>query len=273
MTRCDLDVAVAWAAAEGWNPGLHDADCFYAADPTGFLMGVLDGEPIASISVVKYGQTFGFVGFYIVKPEYRGLGYGFKLWQAGLKSLAGRAIGLDGVVEQQANYIKSGFGLAHRNIRYEGKGDRSAAPTVPIVPLSSRPITEIITYDRAFFPADRADFLTNWIAQPDSYAVGIVRDGKLRGYGVLRACRTGTKIGPLFADTPQNAEGLFLTLKARVSPGEPFFLDVPAVNASAVSLAETQHMHPVFETARMYTQPQPHLSSDRTYGITTFELG
>ena len=52
MTRQDLDRAINWAAAEGWNPGLKDADCFQAADPMGFLVGRLGGEPIASISVV-----------------------------------------------------------------------------------------------------------------------------------------------------------------------------------------------------------------------------
>ncbi|HLA33082.1 MAG TPA: GNAT family N-acetyltransferase, partial [Pseudomonas sp.] len=31
MTRAEVDLAIDWAAAEGWNPGLHDADCFYAA--------------------------------------------------------------------------------------------------------------------------------------------------------------------------------------------------------------------------------------------------
>jgi hypothetical protein len=27
-TRVDLDLMVEWAAREGWNPGLADADCF-----------------------------------------------------------------------------------------------------------------------------------------------------------------------------------------------------------------------------------------------------
>ncbi|MGZ4981767.1 MAG: GNAT family N-acetyltransferase, partial [Methylobacter sp.] len=70
MTRQEINIAVDWATEEGWNPGLHDADCFYAADPSGFLVGLLDDEPIATISVVKYGDSFGFLGFYIVKPEY-----------------------------------------------------------------------------------------------------------------------------------------------------------------------------------------------------------
>jgi len=100
MTRQEINLAVDWAAGEGWNPGIHDADCFYAADPGGFLVGMLGDEPIATISAVKYGHSFGFIGFYIVKPEYRGKGYGIQIWNAGMESLSGRSIGLDGVVAQ-----------------------------------------------------------------------------------------------------------------------------------------------------------------------------
>jgi hypothetical protein len=77
MSRAELDLAIGWARDEGWNPGLHDATPFHAADPEGFLVGVLDGRPISSISVVRYGQTFGFLGLYIVIAEQRGRGYGF----------------------------------------------------------------------------------------------------------------------------------------------------------------------------------------------------
>jgi hypothetical protein len=74
MHRDQLDTAVEWAAAEGWNPGLYDADAFFATDPTGFFVGLLDSQPAASISVVKYSEAFAFVGFYIVRPDLRGQG-------------------------------------------------------------------------------------------------------------------------------------------------------------------------------------------------------
>jgi GNAT superfamily N-acetyltransferase len=80
MTRNQIDIAVEWAAKEGWNPGLHDADCYYAADPDGFFIGLRDDEPIATFSAVKYGESYGFSGFYIVKPEHRGKGYGIQIW-------------------------------------------------------------------------------------------------------------------------------------------------------------------------------------------------
>lgn len=51
ITRIELDIPIKWAAKEGWNPGLYDADAFYATDPKGFFMGFLDGEPISSLSL------------------------------------------------------------------------------------------------------------------------------------------------------------------------------------------------------------------------------
>jgi hypothetical protein len=273
MTRGEVDVAVDWAAAEGWNPGLYDADCFTAADPNGFLVGLLGDEPIASVSAVKYGDPFGFLGFYLVKPEYRGKGYGILVWNAGLAYLTGRTIGLDGVVAQQDNYRKSGFSLAYQNIRYRGSGGGNLPADSGIAPLSTLPFDEICAYDKPFFPGSRIQFLRCWIDQPQSTALGILRDRKLAGYGVLRRCRSGYKVGPLFADTPEYAERLFAALKSHAPEGVPIFLDVPAVNSAAADLVMQHGMAPVFETARMYLGKAPDLPMNRLFGVTTFELG
>lgn len=273
MTRQQVDIAIDWAAAEGWNPGLYDADCFYAADPNGFLVGLLGDEPIATVSVVKYGDSFGFLGFYIVKPEYRGRGYGIQIWNAGLAYLRGRTIGLDGVVAQQENYKKSGFTLAYRNIRYQGAGGGDYPTDSGIVPLSTIPFDAICAYDKPFFPDTRMQFLKRWIDQPHGTAIGILQNRKLSGYGILRICRSGYKVGPLFADSPELAEHLFLTLKAHAPEGAPVFLDTPAVNSAAVELAERHDMIVAFETARMYTGKSPELPINRLFGVTTFELG
>ena len=54
MRPDEISIAVDWAAAEGWNPGLADAACFATVDPDGFLIGELDGAPAATISCVNY---------------------------------------------------------------------------------------------------------------------------------------------------------------------------------------------------------------------------
>jgi GNAT superfamily N-acetyltransferase len=233
------------------------------------LLGLLDGEPIASISGVAYDEGFGFLGFYIVKPGHRGKGYGLRIWNACMDRLRGRNVGLDGVVAQQRNYRKSGYRLAYKNVRYQGTGGAAAAG---IVDASSLPFEALAAYDRTCFPAPRERFLRCWLAMPESAALAVLRRGRLAGYGVVRRCRAGHKIGPLFADDAEAAEALFRALAARAAD-EPFFLDVPEINAEAKALVARHGMTPVFETARMYTGPDPAIALDRVFGVTSFELG
>jgi hypothetical protein len=90
---------------------------------------------------------------------------------------------------------------------------------------------------------------------------------------VVRPCREGFKIGPLFADDKIIAQKLFLALIEDVPGGIPYFLDVPDLSKDAVSMAIYYEMNPVFETARMYKGTEPELPMNRIYGITSFELG
>src|SRR3954451_13784211 len=271
-SRRELDLALEWAAQEGWNPGLSDAQCFHVTDPEGFLLALHDGEPVASISVVRYGTDFGFLGLYIVRPDLRGRGYGYRLWQAGMARLEARTVGLDGVVAQQDNYRRSGFSLAHQNIRYGGQPGVGAPQDARIKAVAGELLGAVLAYERAFFPAPREGFLRCWLDPRRHAARVFVEAGAVRGYGVLRRCRTGFKVGPLMAETAESAEALFQSLAAEVG-GEPVFLDVPEPNPAAQALAARHGLAPVFETARMYRGPDPQLPLARIYGITTLELG
>lgn len=275
-SAADFATAVDWAAAEGWNPGLDDLLAFHGTDPGGFFMGWIGGRPVSSISVVRYGPRFGFLGFYIVHPDFRGTGAGWAIWQHGMASLVGRTVGLDGVVAQQENYRKSGFVLAGRNVRYSGvptvTAEKSAAE---IRPATSSDLEAILRYDRAFFAAPREVFTRSWVLPGAGVlrtARIAVKGGTIAGYGVMRQCRSGYKVGPLFAEDESIASALFADLCA-TAPGEQIALDTPQDNRTAVALAERAGLAPVFETARMYRGPAPELPIQRTFGITTFELG
>ncbi len=274
MGREELDLALDWAADEGWNPGWSDGDCFYQADPAGFLMGYLDSKPVGCISAVSYEKVFSFIGFYMVVPDYRGRGYGLQLWNKAMARLKGQPVGLDGVPEQQANYRKSGFRLAYRNIRFEGPAVKNGPQGVAnLSDLRDLPFALLEKYDARCFPAPRTAFLKSWLAMPQAYGVGWVKDGNLCGYGVIRKCRRGYKIGPLFADDRHKAETLYLKLSSYVQDDEAVYLDVPEVNPSALLMAEKFGMKKVFETARMVCGPEPEMALRKIYGVTTFELG
>ena len=273
MQRDEVAFAVDLAAQEGWNPGLHDAACFFAADPNGFLIGERQGEPVGCISAVSYAGRYGFVGLYIVRPEFRGQGHGLQLWKAALARLRGHDVGLDGVVAQRGNYGKSGFRFAYPSFRYRGRGGAQAAVHGSIRPATEIAFEAIAEYDRRIFPERRDAFLRQWLAQPAARAFAALDQGRLTGYAVARRCLDGWKIGPLAADGPAIARRLHDAAIAHVPPGEAVCIDIPQGNPDTKPFLATLDVKPVFETARMYNGPQPAIELSKLFGVTTFELG
>ncbi|MET8022496.1 GNAT family N-acetyltransferase [Streptomyces avermitilis] len=272
VTQASLDdwpVVVGWAADEGWNPGLSDAPSFFAQDPEGFFVGRIAGEPVSAISVVNYGADYAFLGFYLVRPDLRGRGYGLTTWKTALAHAGDRTVGLDGVPAQQDNYRQSGFELAHRTARYTGTVP-AGEPAPGVRPAEAADLAAVAAYDSACSPADRPRFLEHWLTGPGHRTFVRLVDGRLTGYGVVRPALDSLRIGPLFADSAEDARALFAALTA--DAGE-IAVDIPATNTAAVALAREAGLTPSFETARMYTGPVRSFAADRVYGITSLELG
>jgi GNAT superfamily N-acetyltransferase len=273
MTLSDLERVAGWAREEGWNPGLGDAEAFFAADPGGFLVGEAGGAPVAAISAVRHGDGVGFVGFYICRPAFRGRGFGMALWRAGLARLADcAAIGLDGVPAQQENYCRSGFVLSRRNIRWGGT-PRDFGPSDGVAPLGAVPFEAISAFDRRATGYARPAFLAAWTREtPTRRGAALIGQGRLRGWGVARDCAEGAKIGPLFAEDAAGAAAILAALAARTG-ARPLFLDTPETNPAALGLAEGLGLAPAFETARMWRGAPPPEDIALTFGVASFELG
>ena len=270
-------ITIPWMRDAGWNPGMNDAETYFTADPEGFFVGELNGDPIATISCVRYDEAFGFIGCYIVKESFRAHGYGMAICEATIGHLRGCTAGGDGVLENVEKYKQIGAEYAWRNARYEGiKCGPQSALNREVLDAREIPLAQLEELDAACFPAKRTAFLNAWLHQPGTHALAMrdpKNDSTVRGYGVIRPCFRGWKIGPLFARDSEAGGILFDELIHRIPDGDPFVLDVPEPNAAAMDLVRRRSMNEVFATARMYIGPFPKLNLGWTFGITTFELG
>lgn len=272
LTPDETHIPIEWARDEGWNPGLHDAQSHYPVDPSGWFCAEQDGEIIGTAVAVNYGTEFSFGGFYIVKEQFRDHGVGWDLVRAINTHIGERNLGIDGVFEMQEKYReKMGMLFAYRNIRWQGIASGIEQPD--LVLATKVPFDSLLRYDAAHFPAERKIFLENWIRQPEGTAlVKLGKDEDIHGYGVIRKCYEGYKIGPIFADNPLTTDEIFEGLTSTV-PGELIFFDTPEPNTAAVRMAQKREMTEVFGTARMYTKKIPSLPVHEIFGVTTFELG
>ncbi|MCX4680612.1 GNAT family N-acetyltransferase [Streptomyces sp. NBC_01433] len=262
-----------WADGEGWNVGNGDVACFHPTDPAGFFIGRLDGRPVAAVSIVNYSDRYAVLGHYLTDPEFRGRGHGLATWNAAFPHAGNRTVGLDAMPAQQANYETHGFKAVHDTVHYAGRPARPAGLVPGTVRVTPEHTEALAAYDRGCFPADRSGFVARWLTSPGRTARARLRDGAVAGYGVIRPAGRGHRIGPLFADTPQDAAALFDSLVSHLGPDEEVSLDIPGTHTASADLLASRGLEARFHTVRMYTGPVPETAEERVFATTTLELG
>jgi len=277
LNREQVNLLISWAAAEGWNPGLQDPDVFHDIDPEGFLGLEVAGELVAAVSVVKHNPQHSFLGLYICCPSHRGKGQGWAVWQAGMAHSIGTTIGLDGVVEQQDNYKKSGFEPAWTNHRFIGELEHQNTPPASsqclFRQLEHSDLEQAIGYDAAIGGVRRVGYLSQWFNNTPTRKTLIAMNGsKPCGVATIRQCEEDFKIGPCLADSDEIARGLIFALSSQVNASR-VIIDVPAPNTQAIDLVKSLNFKSVFETARMYKGEKPEVDHPRLFGLASLELG
>ncbi|MBT8156051.1 GNAT family N-acetyltransferase [Epibacterium ulvae] len=269
MTVAELETCLTWARDEGWNPGVEDAPAFFAADPDGFFVAEVNGEMAACISVVNQCETQSFLGLYICRPEWRGRGIGYALWQHALKHAGSRTVGLDGVPDQQDNYRRSDFEGSGQTVRFQGalgqgtQGTRRAAPD---------DMAQLLTLDTRAAGYARTAYASAWFESTDTRETRVIdREGRIEGFATFRQCHDGIKIGALQANTETDARLLLQSVPVRFD-STPCFVDT-ATGSALAHVLERSGFAPVFSTARMYRGTAPNAKAPLYFAPTTLELG
>ncbi len=123
ISNDEIDEVNKWAMIEGFAPGFDDISIYKNTDNKGIWVGCLNNEPIGSIACVKYNPSYGFMGLFIVKKEFRNQGYGLMLWKHALNYLKDiDCIGLEAAPERLHDYQKWGFKQSSITNRWQLSG-------------------------------------------------------------------------------------------------------------------------------------------------------
>jgi GNAT superfamily N-acetyltransferase len=279
MEHTEAQQLFSMARAEGWNPGAFDLTCAWAYDPDAFVALRYRGRMIAGGSIFRHNSSFGFMGLFIVDPEFRGLGLGRKLWHERLGRLRGRLapdafVAMDGVFAMEHFYAAGGFEPHHETTRYQGVASCAVVPLIdPALRLDSLPdVDAVLSLDRENTPYDRTGLLRLWLERKETLCSRVLRDGELVGFGLARPAAAGFKIGPVIAKDALSAQALITDLVAKLE-GQQIQIDVPEPNLAARTIALGYGLSPVFGCRRMYFRASPETDLSSTYAAMSLEFG
>lgn len=287
LDQSDIPLVTLWSRQEGFTPGVGDVDIYRHTDRQGLWLGWLDSKPIGCIAGIRYNEFYGFIGLFLVIPEFRGNGYGLKLWKHALEHLLDiPCIGLEAAPERVDDYSNWGFEISSPTTRWQWVGNGEIKSNINcqeaifdglrILEGEEIPPEIVQPYDAKREPSPRPHFLSDWLEHPAGKVLALVdQNGLCHGFGRIRPCLLregeGWRIGPLIADTPRLAE-LLLRRLVKSHPGI-ILLDVPGRNTNAQPLLENLEFNKVSQTIRMYRGQQPPISMFDVYALACLELG
>ena len=287
IANYELNRVTDWAKLEGFAPGFDDISIYKSTDKQGVWVGCLNNDPIGSIACVKYNSSYGFIGLFIVKKEYRNQGFGVGLWKHALKYLSDiDCIGLEAAPNRVNDYEQWGFKKSSTTYRWKLFGCNSLPkynfykdfqPDLKVVPGDQISSEAVLIYDSQREPSPRPHFLNDWLKNSFGQVKAIIdKNGMCHGFGRIRPCilqnnKTGWRIGPLLADTPPLAELLIRELAESLD--HEILLDCPGLNPYSNYLLSNLGFQEISKTYRMYKGIQPPTPMNQVYGLACLELG
>ena len=267
-----------WFAKADLNPGLADIKVACKSKTGLFYIALLDGEPIGCLSAHIYEYSFAFIGYYLIaKPELRGQGYGYQIWEHVYKDLNRigiRLMGLDADPAQMENYQQLGFKEAHNNNRfvYRVSGAEQLRDRVISQPPT---VTDLTLFDAHYVKEIRGRFIDQWLDLDVGRRHLCLRNpqGKLRGYGALREAADGWRVGPLYARNLVDAKDLMEGLCSQLYEGVKVYIDIPDNNLNRFKFISHFKLQPTgYDRTRMYYGMPPKIPTDEVFGVCTVEM-
>jgi len=224
----DIPAGMRLKESAGWNQTEDDWRLFLEASPGGCFAAVLDGVVIGTVTTIRYGETLSWIGMMLVDPAYRRRGVGTRLMRRALAHLAGcGTVKLDATPLGRTMYDGLGFRDEYTLHRMTAGSCLAWAPPPEAAPMAEKYTTGVFETDAEVFGADRTVILRNFISRRPESAWVLRHGNGIRGYCTGRAGTRFHQVGPLVAETTEDAVRLLHAVSGNLA-GRAAVMDVPA---------------------------------------------
>ncbi|AKS09170.1 GNAT family N-acetyltransferase [Pseudomonas trivialis] len=224
MTVADLPAAHALSVQLKWPHRLEDWAMLQRVSD-GFV--VMDGERLIGSAFTCPQGDYATIGLVIVSNDYQGQGIGRRLMEKALAACDSRTPVLNATLAGAPLYASQGFVEFGRVQQHQGQARvpelAELATGESCRALSADDHTTLLALAKAASGLDRREVLRDLQVE---HAVGIERDGQLRGFALLRPFGRGRCIGPVVAENLDQAKHLIAALLAHV-PDAFVRIDIP----------------------------------------------
>jgi GNAT superfamily N-acetyltransferase len=187
----------------------------------GLVLCARDGGALTGAGMAALFGTIGFIGNMTVAPERQGQGIGreiFGLLMDWFAEHGAERVELEATAAGRPLYEKFGFtGRWETQLaRFRGspRGERAGDG---VRPLAEGDWPAAGTLDARAYGGDRTSYLQRLAGDGQTETLALERDARLRGFGMARPGR----IGPLVAESPDDARVLASALSRTASQGLP----------------------------------------------------
>ncbi|MCU4743264.1 GNAT family N-acetyltransferase [Natronoglomus mannanivorans] len=285
LTDDDLEDAMELSTQVGWNQIGADWERFLSLSPEGCFAGTVDGELVATTTVITYGDDVSWIGMVLVDEDHRSQGYGGQIFERGLeyaRERGGDIVGLDATHLGEPIYQKYGFEGVATVFRWRGTlrehepGSLECDERAPCVErLESRHVDTLCEFDRRHVGTDRSALFRKLLAEPDVrgyYASDSPDSSRLDGYAIARPGRTGWQIGPIVTADSSAIGPLLRTVSIELD-GRDVIVDAPERDP-VTSQLESIGLSRDRELVRMtYPTTEPALLTDSVRSFVDFAFG
>jgi len=228
MVPSDIPAAMVLKNRERWNQLEQDWELYLAVSPGGCGVAACGDATVGTVNTAAYEDRIGWIGMLLVDEAFRRMGIGSRLLAWSTEALQRcDCIKLDATPAGQPIYERRGFAREYRVLRFVAPDLSEIPDPAPAVErLTAEDVARAAAFDAPIFGASRRELLAGLRQLLPERAWKLERDGALRAVCLGRPGMKYSRVGPLVAETLDDAKRIAATAVQDLRGG-PVVFDVP----------------------------------------------